>query len=372
VIAPIAPLTAGRDSPDVIVIGGSLAGLSAALGAARSGAATLVLERSPGSMLDGAGLGVDLDLLAAASGRHDLIGDLPVLHDRPRDSAAYNDVRSWLRRCACEHPLISLNEQTEVLAAAIDDSGRAIATAEDRSYGAAIIIGADGIRSVARRAVAPHQPDAQYAGYLLWRALVSDRDLPRADAVLPVHDTMRVLARGRYQLVGYAVPGEDGSVQPGRRRLSLAWYDGERTELLRQLGCIGRNGVLGSLRPEQIPADVADDLRRRAEIWPSPWPQVVGRAIDSRRLFGFPVAEYVPSTIANGPLAIVGDAAHAASPMTGSGFRMALLDAIAVGQALARYGATEQALASYAESQLGPARELASAGRRWSEHFLGI
>jgi 2-polyprenyl-6-methoxyphenol hydroxylase-like FAD-dependent oxidoreductase len=355
----------------VIVVGGSLAGLSAALAAARTGASTLVLERSPGSMLDGAGLGVDLELLAAVTGREDLIGELPVLHDRPRDSAAYNDVRAWLRRCASEASLISLDEQTEVVSIGVGRLGRATATARNRTYDAAIVLGADGIRSVTRAAVAPDQPYAQYAGYVLWRALVSDRDLPSADAALPVHDTMRVVARNGYQLVAYAVPGADGSVQPGRRRLSLAWYDRGRTEMLREQGCIDQSRVLGTLRPGDIPEDVADDLRRESHLWPPPWPEVVGRAIDERRLFGFPVAEYVPSAISNGPAAIVGDAAHAASPMTGGGFRMALMDALAIGGALAEHGPSEEAVASYGQAQLGPARRLALAGRRWSESFLG-
>jgi hypothetical protein len=48
-----------------------------------------------------------------------------------------------------------------------------------------------------------------------------------------------------------------------------------------------------------------------------------------------------------------------------------LMDALAIGGALAEHGPSEEAVASYGQAQLGPARRLALAGRRWSESFLG-
>jgi 2-polyprenyl-6-methoxyphenol hydroxylase-like FAD-dependent oxidoreductase len=40
------------------------------------------------------------------------------------------------------------------------------------------VVGADGYRSMVRRTVAPDQPDATFAGYMLWRGLTDEADLP--------------------------------------------------------------------------------------------------------------------------------------------------------------------------------------------------
>ena len=41
-----------------------------------------------------------------------------------------------------------------------------------------MVIGADGARSTVRRSVTPEHPEAVYAGFLLWRAMVPESDLP--------------------------------------------------------------------------------------------------------------------------------------------------------------------------------------------------
>ncbi|WP_442852616.1 FAD-dependent monooxygenase [Arthrobacter sp. 131MFCol6.1] len=43
-------------------------------------------------------------------------------------------------------------------------------------------------------------------------------------------------------------------------------------------------------------------------------------SIERRAVIGTPIAEYVPARLARGRVAIVGDAAHVPTPMTGSGF----------------------------------------------------
>lgn len=56
--------------------------------------------------------------------------------------------------------------------------------------------------------------------------------------------------------------------------------------------------------------------------------------------------------------------------MTGSGFRYALLDAIAIGSAIGANGADENALLSYQTARLRPSQEPASSGRRWGDSYL--
>ncbi|HTU85611.1 MAG TPA: FAD-dependent monooxygenase [Solirubrobacteraceae bacterium] len=358
-------------SRQAIVVGGSLAGLSCALTIARAGVRTLVLERSPASLVDGAGLGVDLGLLARVAGDDVAApGRLPVLHDRTRDSAAYIDVRSWLRSRALEHELIEVDEHAEVVGLEDGDGDEVTVRTANTQHRAAIVVGADGVRSITRGFVEPRRPDAEYAGYLLWRALVDEHGLSQAPAMIPPRDTMRLSSHEGYQLVAYAVPGADGSVDPGHRRLSIAWYDGGRSKLLRETKCVEGSRVLQSLTPDRIPKDVIGELQSLAGGWPRPWGEVIGRALDRGLMFGFPIAEYVPTAVANGRVAIAGDAAHVATPMTGRGFVTALEDALAIGSALAENGLVRDAMTAYERRRLEPVRSLVMSGRVWSEAFL--
>lgn len=55
---------------------------------------------------------------------------------------------------------------------------------------------------------------------------------------------------------------------------------------MREQGCIAGDRVLGPLRPDQLPEQIAQELRELAHIWPRPWPEAVDRAITEQRLFG--------------------------------------------------------------------------------------
>jgi 2-polyprenyl-6-methoxyphenol hydroxylase-like FAD-dependent oxidoreductase len=351
------------------IVGGSLSGLSCALALSTKGFGTRVLERAPGSPVEGAGLGVELSLLGRVTGRPERLGQLAVLHDRPRDSVAYHDIRVWMRALAIEDPLIDLDEHTDVLAAADSEQGAHITT-KDGDQPAALVIGADGVRSTVRHSVDPQNPISRYAGYVLWRSLVEEHDVPQASRILPAEDTMRISSSARYRLVAYAVPGGDGSVSPGHRRLSVAWYDASRNEQLAQLGVIDGHTTRGSLYPDRLPAELREQLRIDAAVWPSPWDEAIDRALDQQRLFGFPIAEYLPERLTRGRLATIGDAAHAASPMTGSGFHNALLDAEALAGAIASHGPTPAALHAYQGARLSGARALVLSGQAWGQSYL--
>ena len=60
------------------------------------------------------------------------------------------------------------------------DERSAAAWAGDQSFRADIVIGADGYRSVVRRAIDPEHPHARYGDFVIWRALLPEAALPRA------------------------------------------------------------------------------------------------------------------------------------------------------------------------------------------------
>ena len=365
---------------DVAVIGGSLTGLTFALACARRGIPTRVMERGYRQHQGGGALGISRSLLLRVLGV-DLraqceIEPFPVVTDY-REAVSWQSIHGWLRNMALQQPEIALIDGcsiSEVIQTAI--SAAAIAT-EGGQINAQVIVGADGYQSVVRRAINPERPDASYAGYLLWRGLIREMDLPSGTSWPQNNDGVALVTKTGYRLVAYPVAGLDGSLQPDERLISFAWYDRGRTSLLSELHCLSPTGnVLSSLVSDNIPESVREELRDLAlRIWPEPWSTAIVHALEHRRVFATPVTEYFPERLHRGRLAIIGDAAHVVSPVTGEGFAAGILDAEALADCLhGVLGQTEDsvfnALERYGKHRLAAAQQLVTKSLDWSRAYL--
>jgi 2-polyprenyl-6-methoxyphenol hydroxylase-like FAD-dependent oxidoreductase len=183
--------------------------------------------------------------------------------------------------------------------------------------------------------------------------------MPPTLALPEAGEPAREIYAGPYRLVTYPVPGPGGETAVGHRRLNLVWYDPEQGDLLREEGLLDGQTVHGSLAPGALPSSVRQRLADFAAArWPSPWREALTLALDSGTVFGTPVVHYKPARLAVGRVALAGDAAHAASPMVGGGFRQGLYDVRALGRALIAATSPEQvpdALARYERARLAAA-----------------
>ena len=319
-----------------VVAGGSLVGLSAAIALSRLGITVTVLERSPSRAgADGGGLGVDVALLQQVTG---IDGEPPVVHGTDRDTTAWHLLQGWLEDHALRRRGVTVHRGIQVsgVQPGDDQQPARVATADGGEYRADLVIGADGARSTVRASVAPDDPDARYAGVLLWRAMVDERALPDGVARPRSGEPSREVYAGPYRLVTYLVPGAAGQTDLGHRRLNLVWYDPEQGDLLRSLGLLDGQTVHGSLVPEALPGPVRERLATFAAAnWPSPWREALALALAGGTVFGTPIVHYKPRRLTRGRAALAGDAAHAASPMVGGGFREGLYDVAALAQAMA-------------------------------------
>jgi 2-polyprenyl-6-methoxyphenol hydroxylase-like FAD-dependent oxidoreductase len=358
-VTEIQPATGRSLSHHCVVAGGSLVGLSAAIALSRRGITVTVLERSPSRAgTDGGGLGVDVALLQQVTGIDD---EPPVVHSTDRDTTAWHLLQGWLEDHALRRRGITMHRGVQVsgVQPGDDQQPARVVTADGGDYLADLVIGADGARSTVRASLAPDDPDARYAGVLLWRALVDERALPGGVVRPRPGEPSREVYAGPYRLVTYLVPGAAGETGLGHRRLNLVWYDPEQGDLLRSLGLLAGQTVHGSLVPEALPGRVRERLARFAAAnWPSPWREALALALAGGTVFGTPVVHYKPRRLALGRAALAGDAAHAASPMVGGGFREGLYDVAALAQVMAgpiAPAAIPGALGRYQDLRLGPA-----------------
>jgi 2-polyprenyl-6-methoxyphenol hydroxylase-like FAD-dependent oxidoreductase len=110
---------------------------------------------------------------------------------------------------------------------------------------------------------------------------------------------------------------------------------------------------------DRLPGPVRQRLADFAAArWPSPWREALSLALAGGTVFGTPIVHYRPTRLVTGRVALAGDAAHAASPMVGGGFRQGLYDVRALTQAMTTAGSPDQvpdALARYSRARLSAA-----------------
>lgn len=348
-----------------IIVGASLAGLMTALTLSRAGLSVTMLERSAETGRTGAALHVGDGLVERITGQA-----------RGPSSAISPGVQTWftlhagLRAAVDADPAIVVHQQSSVETIGQDTSSACATTDDGRQFQGDILIGADGYRSVVRRSVSPEKPDAVFAGYLIWLGVSQEAALGPINR-WPTEVAM-LGAKARY-LLGYPLPGHNGSTARGRRQLGWALYDSSRNRLLRDKGCLVGNVVTRSLRAADIPdrtySELTDECRRQ---WPEPWRRAMLECIERRAVIGTPITEYVPDRLVNGRLALVGDAAHVPTPITGNGFSASLSDAEALAKCVAQGiagSAAEMALWEYETARLNSVRSLVQAGQQFSRSF---
>jgi 2-polyprenyl-6-methoxyphenol hydroxylase-like FAD-dependent oxidoreductase len=154
----------------------------------------------------------------------------------------------------------------------------------------------------------------------------------------------------------------------------MVWYDPQQRDLLSAMGVLDGETIHGSLAPGTVPGPIRERLTEFAAAnWPSPWREALGLALRSGTGFGTPLVHYQARRLVRGRVSLAGDAAHAASPMVGGGFRQGLYDVAALGDVAAAMTTAREipgALGRYQDLRLSSAAGHVAASERATAAYL--
>jgi len=356
----------------VLIAGGGIGGLAAAIALARRGIASEVLERSRFSEETGAGiqLGPNATRALAALGVLEAIGarafkpDAIAIYDgltgrklsslplgksvEDRYGAPYltlhrADLHAGLRAAAEKLVPVTLRPGFEVSAVDTQGADVLVRGIDGSEANGAALVGADGLWSAVRPLIAP-AASLRFTGATAWRTL-----LPREDLPAPFNASEVGLWLGpRAHLVHYPVRGGADlnvvGVTEGGAALQ-GWNQTSSAETL-LAGFTGWNKDSRS-------------LLQRAAVWRS-W-----------SLYGLTGLR----RFSEGRIALLGDAAHPALPYLAQGAALAIEDAVALAEAVAASpGDPAQAFRRYAERRRARASGVQRLSRRFGRiyHFGGL
>lgn len=352
----------------VAIIGGSLAGLAAAHALTRAGCAVQVFERaSAGFETRGGGLGIDLALARAvtASGEpppHLVLPRRQVWRDDHVDTervhetvTSYGALWCWLATRLAPGTLV-LGRPVNALAPR--DDGIDIAFADGAHARFDFVVCADGGQGASFDWLPRGLP--RYAGYVLWRGLCALRDVPGRSTL---ENTLNIAGGAARHLVAYPVPDYDGATAFTMQFANWGCYvPTPEHEALRLRAAGGRTLVPHALE-RGAPDAWVEAVSSATADFPSWVNELVAATVRQGMIAPHPIFELVPRQLHGPRVALVGDCAHVASPITGSGARMAFLDAMALGKALSDTSSVDDALAAYAAIRKDEARMVVARGQ---------
>jgi len=341
----------------VLIAGGGIGGLAAALACARQGLPVQLLERAAQLSEVGAGIqiGPNVTRILQAWGLGNALAQAAAFPQRlqardartgqvlgslrlgERAQALYGAPYATIHRADLQGLLHEAVQRAGVamhLGHAVTGwqesvDGLEVHTPAGQSWQADALIGADGVWSTVRQKLLGDAP-ARFTGHLAYRALVAQADLP---AHLRSHE-VTVWMGSRLHVVHYPVRGGEWlnlvAIVHGDKPEQADVWDaaGHAQALMQAMGAV--SGAVGQ------------DLHERLASVPA-WRQW---ALHDRA----PVSS--AREMAQGRVALLGDAAHPMRPYLAQGAGMAIEDAQVLAQCLAQgAGRTADRLQAYAEQR---------------------
>jgi len=370
------------------IVGGSIAGCTAAVTLGRGGHDVTVFERSEGGLTGrGAGIGTPRGTVEALIARGLIGADTPrfMASEHPLASRGSTEDRYGHRALVLPLDMALLNwgDLWKQLRSRLPDEsyreGHEVVSAEQRgdrvevvvaSHGRSsfdLLVSADGYQSLGRRALFPELRPS-YRGYVLWRGVLDESRLSESGPL------ETALYRLHYKglpgnAVFYFVPGERGSTKAGERWVNWACYVPVPGAALSDF-LTDRHGRVHqhSLPPGSMRLDEEARLESlMAEHLPPYFAEIVSASSDT---FAQPIYTVEVPDNAVGRVALVGDAGAVAQPFTGSGVFKAMMNALDLADALGGGDDPDSALRRWSREQATRGRRLIALGAQMEAAFV--
>ena len=352
-----------RKSPSILIAGGGIGGLTAALALAKAGVPVRIAERGDGFEQSGAGiqitpnagrilaeLGLDDEIAARASepeaieirswrgarlARVKLGARFRRRYGVPYRTIHRADLQGVLASAAASHPLIELMPQRALVEFALHPHGiTAMLEGESGHREIAIdaLISAEGIGSMVRSYL-PGGSDRRPTGKTAWRTVIAASDAPEGMAL----DRIGLWLGKDIHVVHYPVrSGEEVNV------------------------------VVTARDPKRASAGFPD-VGKKIARWAAP----IAALANLTGWKAWPISEVRPGgRWTSGPVALLGDAAHAMVPYVAQGGAMAIEDAAVLARFVADDpGNIEAAFAAYESTRHRRVRRVWRAARGAAELY---
>jgi 2-polyprenyl-6-methoxyphenol hydroxylase-like FAD-dependent oxidoreductase len=201
----------------------------------------------------------------------------------------------------------------------------------------ALLVGADGIHSAVRAQMHPNQPPIHWGGAVMWRGTTWGTPTRSGASFIG-------LGTHRHRVVIYPISHPD----PATGLSMLNW--------IAEVTLDNADGWKQQGWFRQVPTS---EFAHHFDGWVWDWLDVPAMIREADSAYENPMIDRDPvSTWRDGPVVLIGDAAHAMYPTGSNGGTQAIVDARELGAAMVAHGATEAALAAFDAKLCGPISQL--------------
>lgn len=200
-----------------------------------------------------------------------------------------------------------------------------------------LLIGADGIHSAIRAEMHPGQPPIHWGGALMWRGTTRAKPIRTGSSFIG-------LGTHRHRMVIYPISHPDP-------KTGLA--------LINWIAEVTLDNAEGWKKTGWFHEVPIGDFAHHFAGWKWDWLDVPALIQGADGAYENPMIDRDPvPTWVDGPVALLGDAAHAMYPTGSNGAGQAIVDARVLGAAMLAHGVTPAALAAYDARLCGPISQL--------------